>query len=96
MAAVGEMAEWCKTRGNPFAVVFWRYGPSALTDAEWEDLERVAAAKGFLLEDMAPAFEGKDLRPLTNSVVDSHPNAKGHQVAAERLDALLAPLLPAR
>jgi lysophospholipase L1-like esterase len=95
MAAAGEIADWCKARDNPFAVVFWRYGPSALTDAQWSDLERVAAGKGFLLADMAPAFQGKDLRPLTNSVVDSHPNAAGHEVAAERLDALLAPLLPA-
>jgi lysophospholipase L1-like esterase len=90
------MADWCKERGIPFAIAFWRYGTSDLTDAEWADLSAIARERGFPLADMAPAFAGKDLRKITNSVVDSHPNADGHRIAAERLDEILAPLLPAR
>jgi lysophospholipase L1-like esterase len=34
---------------------------------------------------MAPWFEGFDALSLTNSKVDSHPNAEGHRVMAEHM-----------
>ncbi len=94
MEQMGAIADYCRARGTPFAAVLWRYGPSPLSDALWADLSSVASAKGFLLGDMGPAFEGRDFRSFTISPVDSHVNALGHRLAAERIDALLAPLLP--
>lgn len=94
MEQVAAIADFCRARGTPFAAVLWRYRPSPLSDALWADLSSVAAAKGFLLGDMEPAFHGADFRAITISPVDSHANAAGHRLAAERIDAFLAPLLP--
>lgn len=94
MEQAAAIADFCSARKLPFAAVLWRYRASPLTDALWADLSAVAAAKGFPLADMKPAFDGADFRAVTVSAVDSHPNAEGHRLAAARIEAFLAPLLP--
>jgi hypothetical protein len=93
MENLAKIADYCRAHDVPFAAMLWRYGSSPLTDALWEDLSAVSAAKGFPLGDMKPAFDGADLRAVTISPVDAHPNAEGHRRAAERIEAFLAPLL---
>jgi len=94
MDHIALIADDCRARGIPFVVFLWRYRKSALTDAMWEDLSAIAAAKGFVVDDMRLAFENADFRAITISAVDSHPNPEGHRLAAERIEATLAPLLP--
>ena len=53
------------------------------------ELEGSAAILGVY--DMFPWFQGESVREITNSIVDTHPNAEGHRLIAEgMLEALTA------
>jgi lysophospholipase L1-like esterase len=68
--------------GAPFAVMVFRMSRRAASDLLVADIERTGAAHGFAVADAAPWFAGKDLRRLTNSITDTHPNAAGHAILA--------------
>jgi len=100
MAAVQDIAAWCAARGITFRVLLFRMSPSPKSERVLADLERVArsaAATGtaFGLTDTLPWFADRNLRRLTNSFLDSHPNPAGHALlaagAAEWLADDLAP-----
>jgi len=45
----------------------------------------LAAEAGFLVIDMQDVYSGYELGSITVSEADNHPNAKGHQIIADRL-----------
>jgi hypothetical protein len=90
MRALAELAEASASLGARFAVIAYRMSGRAVSDRLVADIESAGVAGGFPVADTLPWFEGRDLRALTNSVTDSHPNAQGHAVlAAGAADFLL-------
>jgi lysophospholipase L1-like esterase len=84
MRALAAVADHCRARKIPFVAMLAQWHREPLNEALGEDLSRVAAAEGFPFVDARPWFDGRDLRGLTNSVVDGHLNAKGLDLLAER------------
>ena len=81
--------EGCRRRGIPFAAFFYRLRTTEQTDELWADLAQLAFDQGFTLVDTAPWFEGRELREMVNSFVDSHPNPEAHDILAQGMAASL-------
>jgi lysophospholipase L1-like esterase len=82
MAALQELVRLCEARNIPLIVFFERMSPG---DSNLLLHDVLLHAHGAPVHDMAPWFEGFDPLSLTNSKVDSHPNAEGHRVMAEHM-----------
>jgi lysophospholipase L1-like esterase len=83
LAALASLAETSADLGAEFAVIVYRMARRPASDRLVEDIRAVGEAAGFSVADAAPWFAGRDLRGLTNSVTDTHPNAAGHALLAE-------------
>lgn len=95
MASLASVAAWCRERGIPLVAFLYRMTPSPKGDALLADLAALSARDGFPVSDTLPFFEGRELRPLMNSFLDSHPNARGHELVAQRMaEVLLAHGVP--
>jgi len=55
-----------------------------------DEIEARAQSGGFYFCDTLPWFRGHNLRRLTNSFIDTHPNAEGHRILAEGMARFLA------
>ena len=88
MQALTELVELCSLNGVPLAAYHFRWKSDS-----WSD-ELLAAARQAAhpveITDVAPWFEGADLRTLVNSVTDSHPNANAHAITAQKMQDDLA------
>jgi lysophospholipase L1-like esterase len=82
MAALQELVSLCEARKIPLIVFFERMSPG---DSNLLLHDVLLHAHGAPVYDMAPWFEGFEALSLTNSKVDSHPNAEGHRVMAEHM-----------
>lgn len=86
MEALGAIAHFCQERGLPFVAFYLRpigeplAGFSAAMLAE---LQSCGQSHGFPVVDVGPWWAQGDRRLLTNSVVDAHPNARGHEILAK-------------
>ena len=89
MNAVTSIARYCSDRRIPLVLFQYRMVPSALGDALRRSLSALAVREGIHYSDTLPWFAGGSIRTLTNSFVDSHPNARGHRVLAEGMLAFL-------
>jgi len=83
--AVADMAKSCRATDIQFGVMLWRFQPDALTNAIHERLAKVCSATNTPLGDFAPAFSEFPEEDVRVSVVDGHPNTKGHRIAAHRI-----------
>jgi lysophospholipase L1-like esterase len=52
---------------------------------EVEEIAHLAEAAGFTVLDLSDVFEGHTAESLWRAEYDQHPNAKGHEVIADRL-----------
>ena len=91
-----NISRYAREHQVPLAVCLFRMSASPLSDDLWRDLQASAAANGFPVCDMLPWFAGRNIRTLTNSLIDTHPNAAGHQTIADGLAQFLGPLWKAR
>ena len=82
MEALSEMARAAADVDASFGVVAFRMSRRAASDRLVADIEAVGRGAGFPVADAAPWFAGRNLRGLTNSVTDTHPNAAGHAILA--------------
>jgi hypothetical protein len=82
MHAVGAMADYCRDRGAPFAVFLYEHVPTAKTSAMGEDLTALTHAHAVPFASTAPWLAGEPPLAVVNSLVDPHPNAKGHALIA--------------
>jgi lysophospholipase L1-like esterase len=89
MDSIAEVGRYCKMHHLPFALVQFRMTPGALGDALRADLEPIAMREGFVYADSLPWFDGANIRHLTNSFIDTHPNAGGQRVLAAGMERLL-------
>ena len=83
MRSVEEIAAVCRARGVPLAVFHFRMLDDAVSKALNEELGARAGQDGFYFADTLSWFAGRDIRRLTNSFIDTHPNAAGHRILAE-------------
>jgi lysophospholipase L1-like esterase len=90
MDSVAAMGRYCKEHHLPFALVQFRMTPGPLGDALRADLEPIARREGFAYADTLPWFSGSNVRHVTNSFVDTHPNAQGQRILAAGMEGLLA------
>ena len=87
--ALRSISEYCNTKGIPFIVIMYRMSPNQLVDGIARELSTMSAKLGFYYGDTLPWFDGQDIRQLTNTPVDRHPNAQGHALVAEGIVNLL-------
>ncbi|HEV2445390.1 MAG TPA: SGNH/GDSL hydrolase family protein [Candidatus Sulfopaludibacter sp.] len=81
--SLDDVARTCRVRGVPLAVLHFRMLDDPISRALNDDIEAHARAGGFFFADTLPWFRGRNLRRLTNSFIDTHPNAEGHRILAE-------------
>jgi len=90
MDSLVEMQALTRQHQAEFVTYLFRMLPDDLTDALYTDIARVAAASKFRFVDTLPWFERARFRAMTNSFVDTHPNAEGNRVIAEGIARDLA------
>jgi hypothetical protein len=83
MRCVSRIAAYCRTAGTPLAVIHYRMLPDPVSDAIEADLSSLARNDGFLYADTLPWFSGRNIRQLTNSFIDTHPNVAAHKILAD-------------
>ena len=86
MEALEKIAIYCRDRGVSFCTVVWRHPQeNAYEDRLWKDIQAVSHSIGFPIADVRPWWQGYDWRDITISVVDIHPNEKGHDILTRRI-----------
>ena len=87
----------CRERGQVFHLIVFPLLHNL--DAEYPladvcaEIEAFGAGEGIPTFSLLPAFRGHDASTLWVSPHDQHPNAEGHRIAADALEAYLRPLL---
>jgi lysophospholipase L1-like esterase len=89
MTSLQEMARICHSRGTPLAVFHFRMMDDRISGALNEELENHARAEDFYFCDTLAWFSGRNIRRLTNSFIDTHPNAEGHRLLTEGMSRFL-------
>jgi hypothetical protein len=89
MDSIASIAGYCRARHLPFALVQFQMTPGALGDALRADLEPMAKREGFAYANSLPWFDGKNIRHLTNSFIDTHPNSQGQAILGAGMEKLL-------
>lgn len=89
MDALRSIGRHSKARNVPFLTFMWRNHAGPLSDAQWEDISALSKSEDVPACDTLPWFVGKDLKTLTNSAVDVHPSAAGHQILADGMERFL-------
>lgn len=93
MAALSDIALMCHEKGIKFITFVYRRTQKSDDDGSivlFSEVAKVGAAAGFPTVDVGSWWSGIDMRSVTNSVVDSHPNAKGHEILANGIAESLA------
>jgi hypothetical protein len=92
MNALSSIATLCLERNVRFVVFFYRSkGESASSTALLHEVSSVGNRYGFPVVDIGTWWGQIEMRSITNSVVDRHPNDRGHQILATGMaDFLLA------
>lgn len=92
MAALSGIAALCRVNGVTFVTFVYRpkgAPPGGRSDALLSEIARVGQLEQFPVVDVAPWWGNADMRSVTNSVFDSHPNARGHEILAAGMSATL-------
>jgi lysophospholipase L1-like esterase len=92
LTALEGMATLCRERGIFFVTFFYRTKrePSgALLSSLLSEIQTIGRNYGFPVVDIEPWWGDLDMRTLTNSTIDSHPNQRGHEILAAGMAAFL-------
>jgi lysophospholipase L1-like esterase len=91
MGALEGVDAYCREKRVPLAVFLYEHVPNPVTSALNEDIGALSARVGFAYTSTVKWLSGRPPRSITNSVVDAHPNAAGHELLERgMLDFLLA------
>jgi lysophospholipase L1-like esterase len=87
MDALSDIAALCRNRGIDFVTFFYRSrreSPAipSVTDELFATIRDIGHEKGFPVIDVGIWWGNIDMRSLSNSVVDRHPNQQGHEILA--------------
>ena len=91
MDSLRRIVTLCETRQVPLVVYFYDLQSSPYNEALIRDVRE--AVRPFPVEDTAPWFVSYPIRSLVVSKVDSHPNAKGHEILADGMASHLLKVL---
>jgi lysophospholipase L1-like esterase len=91
MDSLRRIATFCQTRQMPLVVYFYHLQSSSYDEALMQDVRE--SVRPFPVEDTAPWFVSYPIRSLVVSKVDSHPNAKGHEILADGMASHLLKVL---
>ena len=83
MLALAEVYQETAKHDIEFSAFLFRFLPDDVTDALYADISRIADDQGFPFFDTLSWFKDIHIRSLINSFIDSHPNARGHQIIAK-------------
>jgi hypothetical protein len=90
----------CRDRNIVPVLIFLPQVEASGWQQEASDILRIAKEAGFVILDLSDVFRGYDVASIRLAEWDNHPNAKGHQLVAAQLYALLkdreAQIFPAR
>ncbi len=94
LSALAKIALLCRQRSFGFATFFYREqdepaAASRFLNELFSRVSRVGEENGFLVTDIRPWWANSDRRSVTNSVVDWHPNARGHEILAAGIAKVL-------
>jgi lysophospholipase L1-like esterase len=94
LQALAKMAALCRKQGVRFMAFFYREqeeSPAATRFAEalFTEIAKVGVENGFPVTDIRPWWGTTGQRSFTNSVVDWHPNANGHDILAAGIAKVL-------
>jgi len=84
-SALHEIVKLSQNRQLPLTVAFFRLTQSDRSNRLAKMLEATAQHDGFHFVDLLSEFENRDIRQVTNSIIDIHPNGAGHFLVAQRL-----------
>lgn len=96
MDSLRSIARSCRKREVPLLLCLYRMNHDAVTDALFEDISQIAQDEQFDLVDAAAWFDDVNRREVQVSVVDSHPNIRGHAILAAGISARVRRLLTNR
>jgi hypothetical protein len=85
MDALSAIATFCRERGIKFVTFFYplrRISPGGLPAAVFSEIQTVGRNHGFSVADVGPWWADVDMRSVTNSRIDPHPNERGHEILA--------------
>jgi hypothetical protein len=88
LAALAAIADFCADRQIRFATFFYR-AKGEPTDRLFAEVRAVGERHRFLVADVGRWWGDTDMRTVTNSTIDSHPNARGHEILASGMAAAL-------
>jgi hypothetical protein len=92
--ALAAIADFCRNRSLPFVTFVYRSkGEMSQENSSvlLSEVRAVGQQHRFPVADIAPWWNNVDVRSVTNSIVDSHPNDRGHNIlAAGMADFLMA------
>jgi lysophospholipase L1-like esterase len=86
MDAAGKVSELAKELGVPSTIFLFSWTHTPFEEALIKDLESTVGAP---VTETSPWFAGLDLVRYRNSIVDSHPNAAGHELLARHMADVL-------
>ncbi len=90
MDSLRSIARFCKDRRLPFVTFVWRRKVPTTVETELlQDVSRVGKEEGFPVCDVQPWWKDVEWTEVTNSVVDSHPGIRGHEILARGMSAFL-------
>jgi len=95
MRSLEAIGQYGVTHHIPVAVFFFRLTASPLGNRLSRDVANAARSSGALYEDLLPLFRGRNIRALTNSLVDIHPNAAGDALIGRAVAKAIEPMLRA-
>lgn len=97
MQALASINAQARERGAPFVTFFLRARKDAVPPswAQFQDslstaLQKTGREHAFRVVDMESWWGTREIRPLVNSIVDSHFNADGHAVIAAGMAGVIA------
>jgi hypothetical protein len=85
-----EIVAYCRARNVLPILVFMPLLEESGYEHETSTILRIAKESGFVVLDLDNVFEGHGVTALRIADWDTHPNAKAHQLVADRLYDLLA------
>jgi GDSL-like Lipase/Acylhydrolase family len=94
MQALAQIAEFCRKRGIELVTFFYRSPGAPLNRFAADllaELRLVGRKHGFCVADVGVWWTAGDSQSVVNSTIDSHPNARGHEILSTGIsDFLLA------
>lgn len=89
LEALTGIADFCRNQNIGFFTFFYGGKKEAMSSNELNKSEQLLAEirelgnkYGFYVDDVRPWWGDGDMRSMTNSIVDPHPNERGHEVLA--------------